>query len=177
MYPFSAWYVCKLDSWAHILCAFSLALKLGVTEWYQSHIDHSNASLVRRVIFWMLFYNQNYFYTSLFKIFIFILIFKCYLSLLSRSTLEKVLPTFSKSLQKFWHLQVYIFAFKHNKEMNMRWRSYKRWSIIVLKTRRHIRMKRWKSHSIFTTSQNDYPCTSSLRHFQQWCWLGAAALG
>jgi hypothetical protein len=26
-------------------------------KWYQSHVDHRNASLVRRVIFWRLFYN------------------------------------------------------------------------------------------------------------------------
>jgi hypothetical protein len=26
-------------------------LKLGLTEWYQSHVDYRNASLVRRVIF------------------------------------------------------------------------------------------------------------------------------
>jgi hypothetical protein len=31
LYPFSIWYVCKLDSWARILVAFGLALKLGVT--------------------------------------------------------------------------------------------------------------------------------------------------
>jgi hypothetical protein len=30
LYPFSIWYVCKLDSWAHIQWTFNLALKLGV---------------------------------------------------------------------------------------------------------------------------------------------------
>jgi hypothetical protein len=38
-------------------------LKPGMIEWYQSHINHRNASLVRIVIFSMLFYNQNYFYS------------------------------------------------------------------------------------------------------------------
>jgi ribonuclease HI len=28
MYPFSVWYVCKLDSWAHILRAFGFGLKV-----------------------------------------------------------------------------------------------------------------------------------------------------
>jgi hypothetical protein len=32
LYPFSVRYVCKFDSWAHILRAFDLALKTGVTE-------------------------------------------------------------------------------------------------------------------------------------------------
>jgi hypothetical protein len=35
LYPFSVWYVCKLVSWAHILWAFSLALKLGVTSVFE----------------------------------------------------------------------------------------------------------------------------------------------
>jgi hypothetical protein len=30
LYPFSVWYVCKLDSWAHILRAFGFGLKTGV---------------------------------------------------------------------------------------------------------------------------------------------------
>jgi hypothetical protein len=30
---------------------------------------------------------------------------------------EKVLPTFSKSSQKFWHLHVYIFVSKHLNEV------------------------------------------------------------
>jgi hypothetical protein len=38
-----------------------------VTQWYQSHVDRRNTSLVRRVIFSRLFYNQNYFYSALFK--------------------------------------------------------------------------------------------------------------
>jgi hypothetical protein len=29
-YPFSVWYVCKINFWAHIQSAFGLALKLGV---------------------------------------------------------------------------------------------------------------------------------------------------
>jgi hypothetical protein len=29
LYPFFVWYVCKLDSWAHILRAFDLSLKIG----------------------------------------------------------------------------------------------------------------------------------------------------
>jgi hypothetical protein len=32
LYPFSVRYVCKLDSWAHILWSFSLTLKPGVTR-------------------------------------------------------------------------------------------------------------------------------------------------
>jgi hypothetical protein len=32
LYPFSVWYVCKLDSWAHILSTFGLALKSGLIE-------------------------------------------------------------------------------------------------------------------------------------------------
>jgi hypothetical protein len=32
LYPFSIRYVCKLESWAHILRAFGLALKPGVTD-------------------------------------------------------------------------------------------------------------------------------------------------
>jgi hypothetical protein len=38
-------------------------------------------------------------------------------------------------------------------------------------------MKRWKSRSIFTTSQDGYLCTSSLHHSQQWWWLGVVGLG
>jgi hypothetical protein len=38
-----------------------------VTEWSQSRVYHKNASLVRRVIFSSLFYNQNYFYSILLK--------------------------------------------------------------------------------------------------------------
>jgi hypothetical protein len=75
MYPFSILYVCKLDCWARILWAFGFALKPGVTEWYQSRVDYRNASLFRRVIFSSLFCNQNYFYSTLFKIFILQLIF------------------------------------------------------------------------------------------------------
>jgi hypothetical protein len=52
-----------------------LALKPGVTEWYQSRVDHRNASLVRIVIFSMLFSNKNYFYSTLFEISILQLIF------------------------------------------------------------------------------------------------------
>jgi hypothetical protein len=50
LYPFFVRYMYKLDS-----CAFSLALKPGVTEWYQSRVDHRNASLVRRFISLVLF--------------------------------------------------------------------------------------------------------------------------
>jgi hypothetical protein len=32
-------------------------LKPGMTEWYQSRVDHMNASLARSVVFWRLFYN------------------------------------------------------------------------------------------------------------------------
>jgi hypothetical protein len=34
-----------------------LSWKPGVIEWYQSCVDRRNASLVRRIIFWRLFYN------------------------------------------------------------------------------------------------------------------------
>jgi hypothetical protein len=44
-----------------------LVLKLGVTEWYQSHVDHRNANLDRGVIFLNVISNQNYFYLALFK--------------------------------------------------------------------------------------------------------------
>jgi hypothetical protein len=37
LYSFSVWYVCKLDSYAHILWAFSLTLKLGMTP-HGSHV-------------------------------------------------------------------------------------------------------------------------------------------
>jgi hypothetical protein len=43
-------------------------LKPGVKEWYQSHVDRRNTNLVRRVIFSSLLYDQNYFYSTLFKI-------------------------------------------------------------------------------------------------------------
>jgi hypothetical protein len=109
--------VCKLDSWAHVLWAFGLAIKQGVTVWYQSRVDRRNANLVRRVIFWRLFYNQNYFYSILSKIFISLLILKHYLALLSPLPWKEVLLTFFKSSQKFWHLQVYIFTSKHLNEV------------------------------------------------------------
>jgi hypothetical protein len=38
-----------------------------MTQWYQSHVDRRNTSLIRRVIFSRLFYNQNYSYSTLFK--------------------------------------------------------------------------------------------------------------
>jgi hypothetical protein len=63
LYLYSVRYVWKLDSWAHILRIFSLILKPSMKEWYQSHVNHRNASLVRRVIFERLFLNQNYFYS------------------------------------------------------------------------------------------------------------------
>jgi hypothetical protein len=31
LYPFSIWYVCKLDFWVYILWVFGLAIKPGVT--------------------------------------------------------------------------------------------------------------------------------------------------
>jgi hypothetical protein len=43
-------------SWAHILWEFGLTLRLGVTEWYQSCVDHMSASLVRRVLPLVLFW-------------------------------------------------------------------------------------------------------------------------
>jgi hypothetical protein len=75
MSPFSIRYVCKLDS-EYTYYEYSVwVLKLGMTEWYQSGVDSRNASLVRRVIFSRLFSNQNYFYSTLFKISILQLIF------------------------------------------------------------------------------------------------------
>jgi hypothetical protein len=43
MYPFSVWYVCKLDSSAHILGAFSLALKSGVAHYQCEHLTPPEA--------------------------------------------------------------------------------------------------------------------------------------
>jgi hypothetical protein len=43
-----------------------LALKLGVTKWYQSRVDRMNASLVRRVLSLVLFWGfAKIFYPSL----------------------------------------------------------------------------------------------------------------
>jgi hypothetical protein len=56
-----------------------LALKPGVTGWYQGRVDRRYASLDRRVIFLRLFLNQNYFYSTLFKTYILQLIFVLYL--------------------------------------------------------------------------------------------------
>jgi hypothetical protein len=75
-------------SWVHILCAFDLALKSGVTEWYQIRVDCRNTSLVRRVIFSSLFYNQNYFYATLSKTSILQLIFSFYLIFSSTSIIH-----------------------------------------------------------------------------------------
>jgi hypothetical protein len=50
-------------------------LKPGMTEWYQSCVNHRNVSLLRRVKFSRLFSNQNYFYSTLFEISILQLIF------------------------------------------------------------------------------------------------------
>jgi hypothetical protein len=44
------------------------------------------------------------------------LVFKYYLALLSPSSLEKVLSTFSKSSKKIWHVLVYIFVSNHLNE-------------------------------------------------------------
>jgi hypothetical protein len=43
LYPYSVRYVCKLDSWAHILWAFGLALKLGVTFSEQAKLPQMKA--------------------------------------------------------------------------------------------------------------------------------------
>jgi hypothetical protein len=109
--------VCKLDSWTHILWVLRLALKPGMTEWYQSRVDRRNASLVRRVVFQRLFYNQTIFTPSLFKISSLLLMLSTILLFFALLLWRKVLPTFSKSSQKIWHLQVYIFASKHLDEV------------------------------------------------------------
>jgi hypothetical protein len=64
-----------------------LVLKLCVTEWYQSRVDHRNASLVRSH-FSSLFYNQNYFYSTLSKTSILWPIFAFYLIFSSTSIIQ-----------------------------------------------------------------------------------------
>jgi hypothetical protein len=41
---FSVWYVCKLDFWIHILWAFDLTLKLGVTQYLWALMTYSGTS-------------------------------------------------------------------------------------------------------------------------------------
>jgi hypothetical protein len=44
--PIFVWYVCKLDSWAHILWAFDLTIKLGVIEGFaQGHQRHTPSTM------------------------------------------------------------------------------------------------------------------------------------
>jgi hypothetical protein len=61
LYPFSIWFVCKLDSWAIYYEYLVWVLKPGMTEWYQTHVDRRNASLVRRVIFSRFFFKPKLF--------------------------------------------------------------------------------------------------------------------
>jgi hypothetical protein len=48
LYPFFVWYVCKYDSCAHILCAFGLTLKPGVTATLHVKDAKDRASLAER---------------------------------------------------------------------------------------------------------------------------------
>ncbi len=81
-------------------------------EWYQSRVDRRNASLVRRVVFWRLFYNKKTNFTpSLFKTSSLLLIFPTIFFVLA-PTLENGFTDFLQIFPKFWHLQVYIFASK-----------------------------------------------------------------
>jgi hypothetical protein len=50
LYPFSVRYVCKLDSWAHILWAFGLPLKPGVTTLYADLVFLHLVALVGHVV-------------------------------------------------------------------------------------------------------------------------------
>jgi uncharacterized protein YjeT (DUF2065 family) len=76
-----------------------------------------NASLVRSVIFWRLFYDQNYFYSIILKTSSLLLILSIILLFLAPLLWKKILLTFFKSSQKNLHLQVHIFASKHLNEV------------------------------------------------------------
>jgi hypothetical protein len=86
-----------------------LALKLGMTEWYQS--------LVRRIILERLFTTKNYFYSIPLQNHKSTTYLVWFLALISPSSFEKLLPISSNHPQKFWHLHVHIFASKHLNEV------------------------------------------------------------
>jgi hypothetical protein len=88
-------------------------------EWYQSRVDHRNASLVIRVVFWRLFYNKK-------KLILLPPSSKplvCYLScLLSCSSWplcygKRFYQLFPNLPNFFWHLHVDVFISKHLNEV------------------------------------------------------------
>jgi hypothetical protein len=89
----------------------------GVTEWYQSCVDHRNAGLVRRVIFLRLVYNQNHFTSSLFKTSSLLLILSGIFLFLAPLLWKRCYRLSSDLPQNFWYLQVHIFASKHLNEV------------------------------------------------------------
>jgi hypothetical protein len=151
-------------------------LKLGVTEWYQSRVNRRNTSLVRRVIFWRLFYNYNYFYSIPLQTSSSLLIFPT-IFFISAPALENGFTYFLQIFPKKIHLQVYIIASKHLNEV---WRynegHTKDEASLSSRLEGTFGWRDRRVHSHFTTSQDGDSCTSSLRHSQQGCWLGVVAL-
>jgi hypothetical protein len=94
-------------------CYFPLLLKSAAQKERMDWNSSTRSSTLEESYFEGYFTTKTNFTPSLFKTSSLLLIMFTILLFLAPMLWKKVLPTFSKSSQNFWHLHVYIFVSKH----------------------------------------------------------------